>query len=193
MLVCKGLKLKGVDLVFVRGYRLTSTYFIRLLQQLSIYRNLTLLRGHRPSTTVRLSSWLHGWSVILKSTSRSRRQVFLGRPLFLLPWGFQQRAQACLVTLDVVLRRACPIYFHLRLVISSSAGIWLVSLQRSIQRTKNFETRCPPSSFTFFGSVFFFCFVERMTVVDHAKNSSQSDIEISLVIVTKMITVTSEI
>ena len=32
-----------------------------------------------------------------------------------------------------------------------------------------------------------------MTVVDHAKNSSLSDIEISLVIVTKMITVTSEI
>ena len=50
-----------------------------------------------PSTTVRqrslfwaiLFNWLHEWLVFLMSTSRSRRQVFLGRPPFLLPWEFQ--------------------------------------------------------------------------------------------------------
>ena len=38
-------------------------------------------------------------------TSRSRHQMFLGHPLFLLPWGFLRRA--CLVTLDVNLRWLC--------------------------------------------------------------------------------------
>ena len=36
------------------------------------------------------------------------------------------------MTLDVGLQRVCPIHLHPRLLISSSGGIWLVSLQRSV-------------------------------------------------------------
>ena len=36
------------------------------------------------------------------------------------------------MTLDVGLQGVCPIHLHPRLLISSSGGIWLVSLQRSV-------------------------------------------------------------
>ncbi|KAH3880365.1 hypothetical protein DPMN_004279 [Dreissena polymorpha] len=67
--------------------------------------------GHMPPTSfiqasqfwASLSSCPHVWPICLASASRSWRQVFLGRPLFLFPWGFHVRD--CLVVLDEGLRR----------------------------------------------------------------------------------------
>ncbi|KAH3825198.1 hypothetical protein DPMN_127071 [Dreissena polymorpha] len=75
--------------------------------------------GHRPPTSflqasrfwASLSSCPHVWPTCLASASRSRRQVFLGRPLFLFPWGFHVRD--CLVVLDAGLRRVWPIHLQL--------------------------------------------------------------------------------
>ena len=53
-----------------------------------------------------LSSCPQVWHVLLTSASRSRRQLFLGRPLFLFPWGFHERD--CLVILEASLQRVCP-------------------------------------------------------------------------------------
>ena len=91
----------------------------------------------------------------------SRRHVLLGRPLFLLPWGFQQRA--CLVTLDVGLQRVCPINLHPRLLIPSSGGTWLVSLQRSVLlMVTDQRIRWPESIYT--NTVFTVWKVSRITI-----------------------------
>ena len=100
------------------------------------YLGLEPLEGHRPSTTVRQRprSWaIHSNSlqvqpVSLASASRSLLQVFFGRPLFLFPWGYQVKAWRVMFV-DGFLR-VCPIHHHL-LLISSSAGTWLVLSQRS--------------------------------------------------------------
>ncbi|KAH3773756.1 hypothetical protein DPMN_175124 [Dreissena polymorpha] len=72
--------------------------------------------GHRPPTSflqesrfwASLSSYPHVWPICLATVSRSRRQVFLGCPLFIFPWGFYVRN--CLVVLDAGLRRVWPIH-----------------------------------------------------------------------------------
>lgn len=64
------------------------------------------------------------------SASRSCCQVFLGRPLFRLPWGFH--FSACLVTLAGGLRNVCPIQPHLLFLMSSSMGSWPVLCQRLV-------------------------------------------------------------
>ncbi|KAH3854302.1 hypothetical protein DPMN_096839 [Dreissena polymorpha] len=74
--------------------------------------------GHRPPTSflqasrfwASLSSCPHVWPICLASASRSRCQVFLGRPLFLFHWGFHVRD--CLVVLDAGLRRVWPIHLQ---------------------------------------------------------------------------------
>lgn len=63
------------------------------------------------------------------SASRSLRSMFFGRPLFLLPCGFQVRACGVMLGLGGF-RRVCPIHHHLLLLISSSAGSWLVLFHR---------------------------------------------------------------
>ena len=93
--------------------------------------------GHRPPTRdlqasrswAFCSSCLHVHPILLVSASRSRRHVFLGRPLFLLPWGFQ--VSACLVRVKSGFRSVWPIHFQRRLRISSSAGSWFVLCHRS--------------------------------------------------------------
>ena len=101
------------------------------------YLGLEPLEGHGPSTTVcqRPQSWvicsnsLQVQPVCLASASRSLLQVFFGQPLFLFPWGFQVKAWRVMFV-DGFLR-VCPIHRHLLLLISSSAGTWLVLSQRS--------------------------------------------------------------
>lgn len=97
----------------------------------------SLLLEHRPPTMVRqralswaaLSISLQVWPVFVKSASKSRRQVFLGLPLFRFPCGFH--FSACLVMLFAGFLRVCPIHPHLLRRISSSTGIWLVRCHRS--------------------------------------------------------------
>ena len=92
----------------------------------------SLLLEHRPPTMVRqralswaaLSISLQVWPVFVNSASKSRRQVFLGLPLFRFPCGFH--FSACLVMLFAGFLRVCPIHPHLLRRISSSTGIWLV-------------------------------------------------------------------
>ena len=58
------------------------------------------------------------------SASKSRLHEFLGRPLFFFPWRFQDRA--CLVMLVEGFQRVWPIHLHRLIMISASAGLWLV-------------------------------------------------------------------
>ncbi|XP_039517805.1 uncharacterized protein LOC120471939 [Pimephales promelas] len=84
--------------------------------------------GHRPRTRALQSSrsWAnfsscpHVWPDLFTSASRSRRQLFLGLPLFLFPCGFQKRA--CLTMLDAGLRRVWPTHLQRLWRISSSIG-----------------------------------------------------------------------
>lgn len=57
-------------------------------------------------------------------------QVFLGRPLFLVPWGFHLRA--CLVLLALRFCSVWPIHPRLILLIPFSTGCWPVLCQRSL-------------------------------------------------------------
>ena len=67
--------------------------------------------GHRPPTSflqasrfwASLSSCPHVWPICIVSASSSRRQVILGRHLFVFPLGFHVRD--CLVVFDPGLRR----------------------------------------------------------------------------------------
>ena len=89
--------------------------------------------GHRPRTSAlqsgpiiswaNLSNCPHVWPDLFTSASRSRRQLFLGLPLFLSPCGFQKRA--CLAVLDAGLRR-----------------VWSTHLQR-LRRTSSSTGCCP--------------------------------------------------
>ena len=60
------------------------------------------------------------YPIFLASDSTSRRQVFLGRPLFLFPWGFH--VSACLVMLVVGFLNVWPIQRHFLRFISISTG-----------------------------------------------------------------------
>ena len=101
------------------------------------YLRLVPLLGHRPPTRVLqlslswafLSSLLQVSPSLLMSTSESRLHEFLGRPLFLFPYGFQDRA--CLVMLVEGFRRVWPIHHQRVIMISASAGLWLVLCHRS--------------------------------------------------------------
>ena len=64
------------------------------------------------------------------SASRSRRQVFFGLPLFLLPWGFHVRT--CLVMFVLGFLKVWPSHPHLLLRISISIWAWCVLSQRSL-------------------------------------------------------------
>ena len=63
------------------------------------------------------------------SASKSRVHEFLGRPLFLFPWGLQDRA--CILMLVEGFRRVWPIHLQRLIMISASAGLWLVLCHRS--------------------------------------------------------------
>ena len=56
-------------------------------------------------------------------------QLLLGHPLFLLPWGFHDKA--CLVVQETGFLRVCPIHLHLLLIISVSILSCPVLLQIS--------------------------------------------------------------
>ena len=68
-----------------------------LLTDWLTYLTLSPLPGYRPSTRdlqstlscAFASNWFQVMPILLVSARRSRRQVFLGLPLLLLPWGFQ--------------------------------------------------------------------------------------------------------
>ena len=68
------------------------------------------------------------YPIFLASDSTSRRQVFLGRPLFLFPWGFHVRA--CLVMLVVGFLSVWPIQRHFLRFISISTGSWFVLVHK---------------------------------------------------------------
>ena len=99
---------RGV-VAFLLKYEQCITYLLRPLTP----------PGHRPSTTFlqRLLSWAilssccQPFPVCLMSASRSRRKVFFGLPLFLLPWGFHIRA--CLVMLVLGFLKVWPRHPHL--------------------------------------------------------------------------------
>ena len=63
------------------------------------------------------------------SASKSCLDEFLGRPLFLFPCGFQDRA--CVVMLVEDFRRVWPIHRQSLIMISTSAGLWLEPCHRS--------------------------------------------------------------
>ena len=63
----------------------------------------------------------------------SRHQVFLGRPLFLFPWGFH--VSVCLVMLDVGFLSVWPIQRHLLRFISIYIGSWLVLVHKVLLLT----------------------------------------------------------
>ena len=60
-------------------------------------------------------------------------QVFLGRPLFLFPWGFL--VSACLVMIDVGFPCVWPIQRHFLRFISISTGTWFVLVHRVLLLT----------------------------------------------------------
>ena len=80
-----------------------------------------------------LQSWanlfdcLQLYPVYLTSASWLRLHVFLGRPLFLFPSGFQ--VKGCRVILSTGLRRVWPIHLQCLCRISCSTGIWHVRCQ----------------------------------------------------------------
>ena len=100
-------------------------------------RRLRFLQGHRPPTRdlqaslswASFSRIFHSWPVLLMSASNSRRQVFLGRPLFRFPWGFHFRA--CHVILEAGFLSVWPIYLHRFWRISSSMGFCFVRCHSS--------------------------------------------------------------
>ena len=121
-------------------FLLFSCFFaavIDLLPGLLTYLRLVPLLAHRPPTRVLqlslswafLFSWLQVIPSLLVSASKSRLHKFLGRPLFLSPCGFQARAR--LVMLVKGFRRVWPIHRQRLIMISASAGLWLVLCHRS--------------------------------------------------------------
>ena len=71
------------------------------------------------------------WWRLVISFSTVRRQVFLGRPRFLLPSGVQWRA--VLVMSSAFFLKICPIHLHLLLIsISSILSWWHVSYNSSL-------------------------------------------------------------
>ena len=73
------------------------------------------------------------YPIFFTSASMSRRQVLLGRPLFLFPWGFHVRA--CLVMLDGGFLSVRQIQRHFLRFISISTGSWLVLVHKVLLLT----------------------------------------------------------
>ena len=71
------------------------------------------------------------------SASKSRRQVFFGLPLFLLPWGFHVRT--CLIMFVLGSLKVWPSHPHLLLRISISIWAWCVLSQRSLLLTLSIQ------------------------------------------------------
>ena len=99
------------------------------------YLGPSLLQEQKPSTTPRqhplswalFSSSRQVCPVFLVSASRSRRQVFLGLPLFLFPCGFQ--VGVCLVMLENGFRSVWPIRPHFLFMTSASTrACWVPPL-----------------------------------------------------------------
>ncbi|BFZ15499.1 hypothetical protein BsWGS_18538 [Bradybaena similaris] len=84
------------------------------LSSLSGYGPLTTAL-HIPLSWAILSNSPQVYPIFAVSASRSRRQVFLGRPLFHFSCGFH--INACLMMLFCGFRRVCPIQRHLLLLI----------------------------------------------------------------------------
>ena len=63
------------------------------------------------------------------SAFKFRLHEFLGRPFFLFPWGFKNMAY--LVMLLEGFRRVWPIHLQRLIMITTSAGLWLVLCHRS--------------------------------------------------------------
>ena len=63
------------------------------------------------------------------SSSTDLLQLFLGRPLFLLPCGFHR--SACLVMFPGSFLSWCPIQVHFLFFICIGGGSWFVTFQRS--------------------------------------------------------------
>ena len=61
--------------------------------------------------------------ILSKSLCSPRRQVFLGRPLFLLPCGFQSKAERAMLCSFL---KVCPIHFHRLLLMLTWTGSWPV-------------------------------------------------------------------
>ena len=70
------------------------------------------------------SSCPHVRPIFIISASTSRRQLFRGRPLFLLPCGFQESDS--LVMFGLAFLRVWPIHLHRLWRISTSIGCWFV-------------------------------------------------------------------
>ena len=105
-------------------------------------------RGHRASTAVRhlvlfLALCLASpqvMPILSKSLCSPRRQVFLGRPLFLLPCGFQSRAERAMLCSFL---KVCPIHFHRLLLMLTWTGSWPVLCHKS--RSEIFSGHWIPS------------------------------------------------
>ena len=115
---------------------LHNTLSVHVSICLPVYLSLSLLLGHRPSTTVHQRSF-SGPSFLIGSMSGQsfwcqphghNASCSLVAPSFPYPGDSSQGP--FLVTLNVGLHRVCPV--HLHHLISSYAGIWLFSLQRSV-------------------------------------------------------------
>lgn len=88
---------------------------------------------HSPSLAF-LSSCIHVSLLCLMSVSRSLHQVFLGHPLFLVPWAFHLRA--CLVVPECVADPSFSLDLLLHMLLACSLteiivadGIWPVDVQ----------------------------------------------------------------
>ena len=66
--------------------------------------------------------------ILSKSLCSPRRQVFVGRPLFLLPCGVQSRAERAM---RCSFLKVCPILFHRLLLILTWTGSWPVLCHKS--------------------------------------------------------------
>ena len=86
-----------------------------------------LLKASRSSASLHISP--QDKPIFAVSFSRSRLQVFLGLPFFLLPWGFH--VSACRAMLSGLLS-VCPTHFHFLIVMSSFIGVCLVCSHNAV-------------------------------------------------------------
>ena len=92
---------------------------------------------HRPLTIpLHLTLFCAIWASVCQlcpaldiSSSTDLRQVFLGLPRLLFPWGVHFKA--CRVMLLGSFRSVCPIQVHFLLRVCSGGGSWLVCCQSS--------------------------------------------------------------
>lgn len=103
--------------IFAKECFSVNLWLLRLLN----YLQRSFREEHWPSTKLhqRTRLWRHGFrSYACSSASVSHLQEFLGRPFFLLPWGFQVRTWR--VRLDGGFLKVCPIESHFQRLICIS-------------------------------------------------------------------------